>query len=89
MAKNEFHTTQVYTADEYVAFCGTHCDHIVTPEPYKSRLFAGLRQAVMDFGNRLEVLDTHVLMTVRKPSAGSPQPVLPRSSDGTETQFTA
>ena len=66
--KNEFRTTQIYTADEYVAFCGTHCDHLVTPEPYRSRLYAGLRQAVMDFGNRLEVLDSHILMTVRRPA---------------------
>ena len=64
--KQEFHTTCIYTADEYVAFCGTHCDHIVTPEPYKSKLFAGLHQAVMDSGNRIEVFDTHVLMTVKK-----------------------
>lgn len=66
--KNEFRTSRLYTADEYVAFCGTHCDHLATPEPYKSRLFAGLRQAVMDFGNRLEVFDSHILMTVRKPA---------------------
>ena len=66
--KTEFHTTQVYTADEYVAFCGTHCDHLATPEPYRSRLYAGLHRAVMDFGNRLEVLDTHILMTAKKPA---------------------
>ena len=66
--KRVFRTTQVYTADEYVAFCGTHCDHIVIPEPPRSRFFAGLRQAVLDFGNRLEVFDSHVLMTVRKPA---------------------
>ncbi|MBO5724874.1 MAG: methyltransferase domain-containing protein [Lentisphaeria bacterium] len=64
--KQIFHTVQIYTADEYVAFCGTHCDHIVTPEPFKSRLLAGLHQAVMDSGNRLEVHDSHVLMTVKK-----------------------
>ena len=65
--KWEFNTVTVYTADEYVAFCGTHCDHLATPEPYRSRLYAGLRQAVLDAGNRIEVRDTHVLMTVRKP----------------------
>ena len=70
--KIEFHTTQVYTADEYVAFCGTHSDHLATPEPYRSELYAGLHRAVMDFGNRLEILDTHILMTVKKP-AGRPQ----------------
>ena len=65
--KREFHTVMVYTAEEYVAFCGTHCDHLATPEPYRSKLYAGLRQAVLDAGNRIEVRDTHVLMTVRKP----------------------
>ena len=65
--RDEFHTTQVYTADEYVAFCGTHCDHIVIPEPPRSRFFAGLRQAVLDFGDRIEVFDSHVLMTAGKP----------------------
>ena len=63
-----FQTTQVYTADEYVAFCGTHCDHLVIPEPYRSRFFAGLHEAVMAFGNRIEMLDSHVLMTVKKPA---------------------
>ena len=66
--KSEFHTTQVYTAEEYVAFCGTHCDHLATPEPYCSQLYANLYQAVMDFGNRLEMHDTHILMTVKKPA---------------------
>lgn len=66
--KQTFHTTQIYTADEYVAFCGTHCDHIVIPEPLKSRFFAGLRQAVMDFGDRIEMRDSHVLMTAIKPA---------------------
>lgn len=65
--RREFHTRQVYTAEEYVAFCGTHSDHIVTPEPYRSRLYEGLRRAVENFGNRIEVYDTHVLMTARKP----------------------
>ena len=66
--KRVFRTTQVYTADEYVAFCGTHSDHLVIPEPLRSRFFAGLRQAVLDFGNRIEVFDSHVLMTARKPA---------------------
>ena len=66
--KRIFRTTQVYTADEYVAFCGTHCDHLVIPEPYRSRFFAGLHDAVMAFGNRIEMLDSHVLMTVKKPA---------------------
>jgi len=67
--RREFHTEQVYSADEYVAFCGTHSDHIATPEPYRSALYAGLREAVLNAGNRIKVLDTHILMTAEKPAA--------------------
>ena len=58
---------RVFTADEYVGFCGTHCDHIVIPEPDKSRFFDGLRSAVLDAGNRIEFLDTFVLYLAKKP----------------------
>lgn len=55
------------TADEYVAFSGTHCDHIVIPEPYKSKFFNGLRKAVLDAGNEIVFYDTFILFLTRKP----------------------
>lgn len=66
--KREFHGERVLTADEYVALCGTHCDHIVIPEPFKTRLFDGLRDAVLRAGNRITFSDTHVLYLARKPA---------------------
>ena len=65
--RHEFLGARIYDADTYVAYCGTHCDHIVIPEPDRSRFFSELRKAVMDFGNRVEFRDTHILMTVKKP----------------------
>ena len=65
--KREYQGRRVFTADEYVGFCGTHCDHIVIPEPDKSRFFDGLRSAVLDAGNRIEFLDTFVLYLAKKP----------------------
>ncbi len=65
--KREYHGERVFTADEYVAFCGTHCDHIVIPEPDKSKLFSGLRQAVLEAGNRIVFQDTYVLYLAKKP----------------------
>lgn len=65
--KREFYGKREFTADEYVAFSGTHCDHLVIPEPYKSKFFHGLRAAVMEAGNRIVFQDTFVLMTARKP----------------------
>lgn len=65
--KREYPRQRVLTAEEYAAYCGTHCDHIVVPEPDRSRLFDGLRSAVLEAGNRMVILDTHVLYLARKP----------------------
>ena len=66
LEKHEFHGRRVFTADEYVAFSGTHCDHIVIPEPYNSLFFNGLRQAVLDAGNKIVFADTYVLYLAKK-----------------------
>ena len=65
--KREYPGQRVYTADEYVAYCGTHCDHLVIPEPYRTPFFHGLRQAVLDAGDRITFQDTHVLYLAKKP----------------------
>ncbi len=65
--KREFYGRRELTADEYVSFCGTHCDHIVIPEPYKTKFFAGLRQAVLEAGNKVVFNDTFVLYLTKKP----------------------
>ena len=38
-----------------------------SPEPDKSLLFEGLRQAVLDAGDRIVFLDTHILYLAKKP----------------------
>ncbi len=63
----EYRGKREFTAEEYVAYCGTHCDHLVIPEPYKSKLFGGLKKAVLDAGNRMVFDDTYVLYLTRKP----------------------
>ena len=65
--KREFYGKREFTADEYVAFSGTHCDHIVIPEPYKGKLFEGLREAVLEAGNKIVFQDTYVLYLTKKP----------------------
>ncbi len=64
--KREFYGERVFTADEYVAFCGTHCDHIVIPEPYRTPFFEGLHDAVLKAGDRVVFKDTYVLYLTRK-----------------------
>ena len=65
--KYEFYGKREFTADEYVAYCGTHCDHIVIPEPYKSKFFNGLREAVLEAGNKLVANETYILYLAKKP----------------------
>ena len=65
--RREYYSQRVMTADEYVAYSGTHCDHIVIPEPYKTRLFEGLHRHVLEAGNRIVFNDTHILYLARKP----------------------
>ena len=65
--KHEFHGRREMSADEYVAYCGTHCDHIVIPEPYKALFFEGLRNAVEESGGKIVFEDTYVLYLAKKP----------------------
>lgn len=65
--KREFYGNCEFAADEYVVFCGTHCDHIVIPEPYKIKLFHGPREAVLEAGNKIVFHDTFLLFLAKKP----------------------
>ena len=66
MTRKDFYGKRVFTADEYVQYCGTHSDHILIPEPYKTCFFEGLRNAVLDAGNKVEFIDTYVLYLAKK-----------------------
>ena len=55
--------------DEYVSFCGTHCDHIVIPEPLRTVFFESLRKTVAENGGKVIFEDTYVLYLARKPFA--------------------
>jgi hypothetical protein len=65
--RQAFHGRRVLTTDDYVNYCGTHSDHLTIPEPYKTKFFNGLREAVDEFGGTVVFNDTYELMTVRKP----------------------
>ena len=62
----EFKGQRVFTADEYVSFSGTHCDHIVIPDPIRSEFFGKLKSAVLEAGDRVVFNDTYVLYLTKK-----------------------
>ena len=63
----EFFGQREFTADSYVAFCGTHSDHLVIPEPHRNPFFMGLLDAVTKAGNKIVFRDTYVLYLAKKP----------------------
>ena len=66
-AKHDFHGRREMDPDEYVSFCGTHCDHLVIPEPYKTKFFEGLRNTVAENGGKVVFEDTYILYLTNKP----------------------
>ena len=65
--KREFRGRRVMDPDEYVSYCGTHCDHIVIPEPYRTPFFEGLRNTVAENGGKVVFEDTYLLYLAKKP----------------------
>ena len=65
--RREFYGKREMTAEEYVMFSGTHCDHMVIPEPYNTKFFEGLKNAVLKHGDNVIFNDTYVLYLTKKP----------------------
>ena len=65
--RHEFYGTREMSTDDYISFCGTHCDHIVLKEPYKTQFYDGLRKAVDEEGGKVVFKDTFVLYLTKKP----------------------
>ena len=64
--KHDFFGRREMDPDEYVSFCGTHCDHIVIPEPYRTPFFEGLRNTVAENGGKVVFEDIYILYLTKK-----------------------
>lgn len=65
--RREYYETIEYSADDYVSFISIHAPHLTLQEPYKSKFFAGIRDAILSFGNKIILNNTIVLYLTRKP----------------------
>lgn len=65
--RQEWEQKRVYTADEYIAYlAATQVEHITLKEPYKSKFYDGVRNAVLAAGNKIVLDDTIVLYLAKK-----------------------
>lgn len=62
-----YYKTREYNADDYVSLIGTHSDHLALHEPYKSKFYAGIRDAILNAGNNIVLYDKITLYLARKP----------------------
>lgn len=62
-----YHKTREYNADDYVSSISIHADHLTLQEPYKTKFFTGIRDAILGFGDRITLNDDIVLYLARKP----------------------
>lgn len=62
-----FYSKREFTANDHIEYLGTHSDHIVLQEPYKSKFFEGIRTAILNHGNKIEFNDIVILYLTKKP----------------------
>lgn len=61
-----FPATRVYSADDYVAYLHTHCDHLTLRDPDRTAFFSGIRDAIQRHGGKIVFLDNIVVDLARK-----------------------
>ena len=62
----EWKFKRTLTAEEYINYISTHCAHITLEEPYKTRFYEGVREAINNAGGKIVIIDTIPLYLVRK-----------------------
>ena len=67
LERREYPRQRVFTADEYISMISTHSDHITLKEPHRSLCFNGIRQAILDVGDRIVRYDKYVMYLAKKP----------------------
>ncbi|MCL2775606.1 MAG: methyltransferase domain-containing protein [Oscillospiraceae bacterium] len=58
-----------FNADDYVSYIHTHAPHITLQKPYKSKVYEGIRDVILKYGNDKVTLDDDIILYIsRKPS---------------------
>jgi trans-aconitate methyltransferase len=65
--RREYYETIEYSADEYVSHISIYAPHMTLQEPYKSKFFTGVRDAVLSFDDKITLKNTIILYLTRKP----------------------
>lgn len=67
LERREYHQVVEFNADEYVSFISIHADHLTLREPYRSQFFQGIRDVILEFGDKITLNNTIILYLATKP----------------------
>ena len=62
----EWKKERVLNAEEFCSYIGTHCEHIDLEEPYRSKFYNGIREAILRAGDKITLVDTIPLYLAQK-----------------------
>ncbi len=65
--RREYKESVEFNSDDYVSLISIQADHLTLQEPYKSKFYAGIRDAILSFGNKIILNNTIILYLIRKP----------------------
>ena len=63
----EYLKTRECNANDYVSLIGTYSDHVLLQEPYKSKFYEGIREVIVNSGNKITLYDKITMYLARKP----------------------
>lgn len=64
---HEWKKVRRLNAEEYLCYISTHCEHITLEEPFRSRFYDAIRQAILNAGDEIVIQDTIPLYLYQKP----------------------
>ncbi len=67
LERREYLKTREYNADDYVTLIGTHADHILLQEPNRSKFYNGIKDAILNAGNKITLYDKITMYLTQKP----------------------
>jgi len=65
--RRDYNKTREFNAEEYISYTFTSASHITLQEPYKSKFIAGIKEVILNYGEKVTLNDNIILYLARKP----------------------
>ena len=65
--QRNYSNTREFNCEDYISYIQTHSTHIALKEPYKTNFYAGIKDVITSFGDKVMLEDNIILHIARKP----------------------